>query len=114
MERSYDTSVVKAIKNKIATCSEEGTPLTEASFPLPLSVTDCLRLLGQPLGSLTYTRGFYVKKVEENKKDAAKLLEVVSDRHTALRLFAQCTLHKLPYLLGLEVIYCLQETAYER
>jgi hypothetical protein len=48
----------------------------------------------------------------ENEKDAAKLLSVASDRHTTLRLFAQCTLHKLPHLLGLEVMYCFQETAY--
>ena len=52
--------------------------------------------------------------MEENKKDAAKLLEIVSDRHTALRLFAQCTLHKLPHFLGSEVMFCFQGTAYER
>ena len=54
------------------------------------------------------------EKMEENKKDAAKLLLVVSDRHIALRLFEQCTLHKLPHLLVLEVMYCFQVTAYER
>ena len=70
--------------------------------------------MGQPLGSLTYGCGFYAKKIEENEKDATKLLSVVSDKHTALCLFAQYTLHKLPYVLGSEVVYCFQEMAFER
>ena len=52
--------------------------------------------------------------MKENEKGAAKLLSVVSDRHTALRLFGQYTLHKLPYLLGLKGMYYFQETVYER
>ena len=54
----------------------------------------------------------YIKKMEENKKDTAKLLSVFFDRHTALHLFGQCTLHKLPHLLGSEVMYCFHETGY--
>ena len=34
---------------------------------MPLAVKDGLRLLGQPLGSLTYARGFYAKKMEETR-----------------------------------------------
>ena len=30
---------------------------------------------------------------------------MVKDHHTALTLFAKCTLHKLPHLLGSEVLY---------
>ena len=58
--------------------------------------------------------GFYAKKIKENEKDATKLLSMVSDKHTALRLFAQYTLHKLLYLLGSEVMYCFHETAFGR
>ena len=114
IERAYDTSVVHAIHCQLAQCSTDGTPLNEASFSLPMVVTDGVCLLGQPLGSLTYGCGFYAKKIEENEKDATKLLSVVSDKHTVLRLFAQCTLYKLPHLLGSEVMYLFQETAFER
>ena len=38
----------------------------------------------------------------------------ILDNYTALRLFTQCALHKLPHLLGSEVMYYLQEIAYER
>ena len=99
---------------KLLNVQQMGTPLNKASFSLPTAVTDGVRLLGQPLGSLTYAQGFYAKKIKENEQDAAKLLLVVSDKHTALRLLAQCTLHKLPHLLGSVVMYCFQETAYER
>ena len=79
-----------------------------------MAVTDGVHLLEQPLGSLTYAQSFYAKKMEENEKDTAKLLLVVLDRHMMLRPFTQCTLHKLPHLLGSEVMCCFQETAYER
>ena len=45
--------------------------------------------------------------------DATKLLDTVSDHQTALQLFAQCTLNKLPHLLGSEVLYCHTQTGDE-
>ena len=106
--------MVSVIHHQITQCSVDGTLLNDVSFSLPMAVTDGVCLLGQPLGSLTYAQGFYAKKMVENLKDAAKLLSVVSDKHMALRLFTKCTLHKLPHLLGLEVMYCFQEMAHER
>jgi hypothetical protein len=50
--------------------------------------------------------------LEENLSDTSKLFSVISDHHIALRLFTQCTLHKLPHLLGLEVLYCFSESSY--
>ena len=46
-----------------------------------------------------------MERLAENISDAAKLKEVVSNLHTCMRLFSQCTLHKLPHLLASEVLY---------
>ena len=68
--------------------------------------------VGTAVGISDLCSRFSYNEDEENEKDAAKLLLVVLDKHTALRLFSQCTLHKLPHLLGSEVMYCFQETDY--
>ena len=73
-----------------------------------------MRLLGQPLGSAAYAKTFFQKKMEENSQDAEKLLDAVPDLQTALRLYSQCTLHKLPHLLGAEVMYTHTQQAPER
>ena len=113
IESIYEPSVISAIHNKITKYNSEDTPLTEATFPLLVACID-----GTHIGTtirITYLcQGFLQEKRKENEKGAAKLLSVVSDRHTALRLFGQYTLHKLPYLLGLKGMYYFQETVYER
>ena len=79
-----------------------------------VEVTTGLRLLGQPLGLVTFAKQFFIDRLKANLADSSRLLEVVPDPHTALRLFSQCTLHKLPHLLGSEVMYYFQESTYER
>ena len=64
-----------------------------------------LRLLGQPVGSSDFATEFNALQIEASKAAAETLLRTVQDRHTALRLFTQCTLHGLPHLLGSEVLY---------
>ena len=61
---------------------------------MPVEVVNGLRLLGQPLGSKDYTATFLVQKMEENVRDAKLILCAISNRHTTLALFVQCTLHK--------------------
>ena len=48
---------------------------------------------------------FFTEKIHNNNVDVTKLLATVGNHQTALRLFAQCTLHKLHHLLGSEVMY---------
>ncbi|KAL7532099.1 hypothetical protein ACHAWF_004011 [Thalassiosira exigua] len=74
-------------------------------------VVSGLRLLGQPVGSSDFATEFNARQIEANKADAETLLRTVPDRHTALRLFTQCTLHRLPHLLGSEVLYAHDPTA---
>ena len=52
-------------------------------------------------------------RIQANLEDSAKLTDNVPDPHTTLCLFAQCTLHKLPHLLGSDVMYCFSKTNYE-
>ena len=71
----------------------------------PVEVTTGLRLLGQPVGGEAFCITFMKKKLENNIQQCQKLLTTVTDHHTALALFSRCTLHKLPHLLGSEVLY---------
>ena len=61
---------------------------------------------------MEFAQLFFDERLEANKADATKLLDTVTDHHAALRLFAQCTLHKLPHLLDSEVVYFFQEARY--
>ena len=78
-----------------------------------IEVRDGLQLLGQLLGSAAFEKSFSEKQLEENKVDILDLLEVVSDHHTALHLFVQYTISKLPLLLHSEMIYSLPDTNYK-
>ena len=101
IERAYGAATAAGIRQAIAdfTAGEQ---------------TRGLRLLGQPLGSRTFAASFLASKLKDNKRDATALLEAVPNHQTALRLFAQCTLHKLPHLLASEVMYHFTENQYER
>ena len=77
------------IRRALAKCAVERTPLKDVTFPLPVEVTDGLHLLCQPIGSLTFVKVFFAKKMINNEMDTRKLLSVFSDFHTALCLFGQ-------------------------
>ncbi|KAL7548493.1 hypothetical protein ACHAWF_011778 [Thalassiosira exigua] len=63
-------------------------------------VVSGLRLLGQQVGSSDFATEFNALQIEANKADAETILQTVQDRHTSLRLFTQCTLHRLPHRWG--------------
>ena len=92
-----------------STSSSTSTPVRE-----PHEETSGLRLLGQPLGPRTFAQQFYQLRLQENNAITSKLLATVSDHQTCLRIFSQCTLHKLPHLLGSEVMYSFSGTSSER
>jgi hypothetical protein len=78
---------------------------------LLVDITNSLQILGQPLGSCTYAPSFFATHLEENLLDASKHFNIGSDHHTSLCLFTQCTLHKLPHLMGSEVLYCFSKSS---
>ena len=61
-----------------------------------------------------YTQSFFSERLDASKKAANDILSSVSNHQTALRLFARCTLHQLPHLLGSEVLYCFSPSGHER
>ncbi|KAL7531883.1 hypothetical protein ACHAXR_004291 [Thalassiosira sp. AJA248-18] len=88
------------------------TTLAQTTPTRPVVVVTGIRLLGQPIGSPHFAKQFFQRRLRENLDDANKLLEVVSNHHTALALFAKCTLHQLPHLLASEVMYQLHTRGY--
>ena len=71
----------------------------------PYEETNGLHIISQPVGLAAFVQQFFLDHLAEKISDAAKLKNVVSNLHTHLRLFLQCTLHKIPHLLALEILY---------
>ena len=111
---AYGDAVADQINAALEKYSKTTTIINNRPVSSKVEITTGLRLLGQPLGSTTFAKDFFASKLEENMADSSRLLDAVPDPHTALRLFSQCALHKLPHLLGSEVMYCFQESSYER
>ena len=84
------------------------------TFLMSFAITDRLCLIRQPLGSCTFAHISFRKKLKDKIAYSIKLLLVVSDYHTILRVFTQCTLHKLIQLLCSEVIYEFDDARYKR
>ena len=74
---------------------------------IPVELTEGCRLLGAPVGSAKFAREFCFERVAAATIDAHTLTSSVSNLQTRLRLFAQCTIHKLPHLLGYDVLHHL-------
>jgi len=75
--------------------------------PIGVELLEGCRLLGAPVGSPKFAREFFYERVAATIIDANKITETVPDLQTRLRLFAQCTIHKLPHLLGYDVLHHL-------
>ena len=113
IKQDYGHAVADSVRQALATYSVSSSIAADGTtVSLPVEITDGLRILGQPLGSRTYALSFFNAQLKENLLDATKLFNTITDHHTALRLFIQCTLHKLPHLLGSEVLYCFAESSY--
>ncbi|KAL7553176.1 hypothetical protein ACHAWF_017394, partial [Thalassiosira exigua] len=82
---------------------KKGRPGTDER--VPYEVTEGQRLLGAPVGSSKFARKFCEGRVEEAAAEANMLTANVPDLQTRMRLFAQCTTQKLPYLLGDDIMF---------
>lgn len=70
---------------------------------VPVEVTDGLRVLGAPIGSVEFCQKFILKALDRAKSDAAKLLTNLDDLQTTLRLFSMCTANKVTHLFAHDV-----------
>ena len=114
IRRKYGKAIADSVEKALDTFSISSSIVDGKLVSTRDEVTTGLRILGQPLGSTTFSHSFFIDRLKANLEDSTKLTNNVPDPHTALRLFSQCTLHKLPHLLGSEVMYCFSETNYER
>ena len=72
-----------------------------------VELTSGFRLLGTPVGSAEFAIEFFDGKLSEVRSQAAALTMGIDDAHTRLRIFIQCTIQKLPHLLGADIMHCL-------
>jgi hypothetical protein len=80
------------------------TPPNQQTAPsLSVELTTGFRLLGQPVGSLTFATTFLSSRVEAVKESLRSLLTSITDEQTKLRLFSQCLLQRLPHLLSSDI-----------
>ncbi|KAL7448815.1 hypothetical protein ACHAWC_001695 [Mediolabrus comicus] len=75
--------------------------------PIGVELLEGCRLLGAPIGSPKFAQQFFNERILAAIIDANKLTETVPDLQTRLRLFAQCTVQKIPHLLGYDVLHHL-------
>ena len=71
----------------------------------PIELTDGFRLLGTPVGSSTFAQQFFTDQLHTTREEAIKLTSRITDHQTRLKLFSQCTINKLPHLLGADVMH---------
>ena len=69
-------------------------------LPIPVEVTDGLRVLGAPVGSLKFCQAFLIKALSNAQSDADKLLVNLDDLQTTLRLYSMCTANKITHLFS--------------
>jgi hypothetical protein len=113
IKRDYGYAVADSVRQALTTYSISSSIAVDGTtVSSPVEITDGMRILGQPLGSRTYALSFFDAQLKENLLEATKFFNTVTDHHTTLCLFTQCTLHELPHLLGSEVIYCFAKSSY--
>ena len=107
-----DTPLVCEIAETIAEFSVEQHPI-HPKMTTPVELTDGFRLLSTPVGSQAFVGQFFNKQIAEVKKNVKALEEGVPDLQTRLRIFLQCTIQKLPHLLGDDIMHNLVEDYFE-
>ena len=65
------------------------------------------RLLGAPVGLEQFALEFFDQQLAAVRTNALALTARVTNLQTRLRLFSQCTIQKVPHLLGAEVMHLL-------
>jgi hypothetical protein len=70
----------------------------------PVEVVDGLRVLGCPIGSISFCQHFLHKALTQAKSDTTKLSTSLESLQTILRLYSICSVHKLTHLFGCDVI----------
>ena len=73
----------------------------------PINLTSRFRLLVTPVGSTEFTEEFFMRQVAKVCHNTTSLGTSVPNLHTRLQIFVQCTIQKLPHLLGANIMHRL-------
>ena len=69
----------------------------------PVEVTDGLRVLGSPIGSVSFCQNFLSQMMNKAQEDARKIAIHLQDIQTIMRLYSMCTVHKMTHLFSSDV-----------
>ena len=75
-----------------------------------MELTTGFRLLDTPVGSPYFAFEFFNEQLEEVQANVTALNDGITDLQTRLRIFTQCTIQKLPHLLGADIMHNLPDT----
>ena len=85
------------------TISQYSTKKNDDGSRSAVEVTDGLRVLGTPIGSINFCSTFLQSALDRARLDSTKLLNNLEDLQTILRIYSTCTAHKITHLFGCDV-----------
>ena len=86
----HNHTVGLELKEAITTYSTKNSKMYEE--------TNGLRILGSPVGSITFQKAFIADYLQKLKTDASNLLDKLEDDQTIIQLYRQCTSQRLNHL----------------
>ena len=99
-----DPELGNSITTAISTYSNKHN-ITDPLHPTPVELTQGYRLLGTPVGSITFAIEYINEKLEEIQQQTDAIHLAISDPQTRYKIFMECTIQKLPHLLLTDVLY---------
>ena len=101
-------SLAVEVTNTIAEFSVRKDTIN-AAITRPVELTAGFRLLGTPVGSPAFALEFFNEQLAEVRTNVTALNDGFTDLQTRLRIFTQCTIQKLPHLLGADIMHNLPD-----
>ena len=103
---AHDLEVASSLKSALELYSQE-KPEIPGNDPIPVELTEGFIYLGSPVGSPSFANRYFRERVAAVQSEATLLAANIPDLQSRLRIFHQCTINKLPFLLGMEVLHNL-------
>ncbi len=84
--------------------------LSLQNCPTSVKLIDGFQLWGTPVGTLTFARVYYKNQLDTITKGMQLLNSHITNKQTSLKLFAKCTIQKVPHLLALDTMQNINTT----
>ena len=103
-----DPFLAREVSNTIEEFCARKDPI-DPTITHNVELTTGFQLRGTPGGSPAYALEYFNKQVTEVWANVSALNNGIIDLQTHLHIFTQCTIQKLPRLLGADIMYNLPE-----